>query len=74
MARKSVLLSLKGYELGREERALSFIVNDGTEKVGELELSRGGFRWYPRNSKGSHHHLTWDRFAKLVEENIKKTT
>ena len=67
MAKKTVKVSLIEHELGREERALVFNAEDGNSKLGELHVSRGGFRWYPKNSKGSHHHITWKKLADLME-------
>ncbi|MDF3809225.1 MULTISPECIES: hypothetical protein [Rhodopseudomonas] len=68
MAKKTVKVSLSEHELGREERALVFVATDGTSKLGDLHVSQGGFRWYPKNSKGSHHHVSWKRFSQLMED------
>jgi len=72
MAKKAVKVNISSYELGREERAIEFVAMNGEEKLGELSVSKGGFRWYPKGSKGGHHHLTWERLAKLIEENSKR--
>jgi hypothetical protein len=57
--------------LGRAEKAASFDVKYGISKVGELHVSKGGVRWYPADSKGGHHKLTWKQFADLMEEQKK---
>lgn len=67
MAKKTVKVSLSEHELGREERALVFVAEDGNSKLGKLHVSQGGFRWYPKNSKGSHYFVSWKGFADMME-------
>jgi hypothetical protein len=58
-------------ELSREEHAVIFRVRNEDGLIGELKISKGGLRWYPKASK-YHHFRTWERFADLMEEHAPK--
>jgi hypothetical protein len=47
---------------------VSFVVHADGDKLGELRVSRGTIDWWPRNSKSRHTSLTWERFAKVMED------
>jgi hypothetical protein len=68
----SVKFGLSEHALGREERAVVFEASDADGKLGELRVSRGGLRWYPKNSR-YHHFMTWRRFGEVIEQNVRKT-
>jgi hypothetical protein len=58
-------------ELSREEHAVVFRVRNEEGLIGELKVSKGGLRWYPKASK-YHHFRSWERFADLMEEHAPK--
>jgi hypothetical protein len=58
-------------ELSREEHAVVFRVRNEDGLIGELKISKGGLRWYPKASK-YHHFRSWERFADLMEEHAPK--
>jgi hypothetical protein len=67
-----VKFGLSEHSLGREERAVVFEASDAGGKIGELHVSRGGLRWYPKNSR-LHHFASWRKFGDVIEHNVKKT-
>jgi hypothetical protein len=67
-----VRFGLSEHSLGREERAVVFEASDADGKIGELHVSRGGLRWYPKNSR-YHHFVRWRKFAEVIEANARKT-
>ncbi len=67
-----VRFGLSEHTLGREERAVVFEASDDSGKIGELHVSSGGLRWYPKNSR-YHHFTTWKRFGDVIEQNVTKT-
>ena len=70
-----VTFGLSQHALGREEKALVFVAtNPKGGKLGELHVSSGGLRWYPKGSKKSHHFATWQALDNLFTGNIKKST
>ena len=67
-----VKFGLSEHTLGREERAVVFEASDEAGKIGELHVSRGGLRWYPKNSR-YHHFARWRKFGDVIEQNVRKT-
>lgn len=67
-----VRFGLSEHSLGREEKGVIFEASDADGKIGELHVSRGGLRWYPKNSK-RHHFASWKKFGDVIEQHIKKT-
>ncbi|MGO9045309.1 MAG: hypothetical protein ACLP19_03690 [Xanthobacteraceae bacterium] len=58
MAAKSVSVNIASHPLSREENGMTFKVKTGSNRFGELIVSKGGVRWKPRN-KQDHHFISW---------------
>lgn len=58
MAAKSVNVYITSHPLSREENGVIFQVKAGSNRFGELIVSKGGIRWKPRN-KQDHHFMAW---------------
>ena len=71
MAAVNYVIPDQELELSREEHAVVFRVRNEDGLVGELKISKGGLRWYPKASK-YHHFRSWERFADLMEEHAPK--
>ena len=67
----SVTFRLADHSLSREEKAVVFRAHNEGGKIGELKISKGGLRWYPRSAR-KHHFMTWERFAALIKEATRK--
>lgn len=67
-----VKFGLSQHQLGREEKAIVFEATGKSGKLGELHVSSGGLRWYPKSSKKGHHFADWQRFAEIIESKVKK--
>jgi hypothetical protein len=58
--------------LSREEKAIVLRARDKEGNlIGQLRISTGGLRWYPKNSK-KHHFARWEKFAELMERELPK--
>ena len=62
-----VLINLPKHRLSKEQRGASFEVfsPDGGEKLGEMVISQGGVRWYPRSARNASY-LSWKHFDRLI--------
>ena len=58
MAAKTVTVNITSHPLSREENGVIFNVKAGSDKFGELIVSKGGIRWKPKN-KQDHHFIGW---------------
>jgi len=47
----TVNFEVLGRELQRKEKAAVFSATDSKGKIGELWISQGGIRWYPKNAR-----------------------
>ena len=63
-----VLVDLRKHQLSREENGVIFEVHASDEggKLGDLVVSKGGLRWYPRSSRHPSK-LTWKQFDELAQ-------
>jgi hypothetical protein len=68
----NVKFGMSDHDLSREEKGVCFVVKNGTAKVGELVASKGGIRWYPKNSKKGHHFINWEQLGELLEANTNR--
>ncbi|MCU1428714.1 MAG: hypothetical protein JWL83_2714 [Actinomycetia bacterium] len=44
-----------------------FEVYADDEKLGELEVSRGGITWWPARARTRRIDLTWEQFSRLLQ-------
>lgn len=49
---------------------IEFVVREGTRKLGELHVSKGSIEWLPNNGRYKRR-MSWLKFAKLMEEQIR---
>jgi hypothetical protein len=52
---------------------VEFVVMSGSEKLGELHLSKGSLDWRPKNSKKTEYRLSWERFAQVMATEGRET-
>ena len=46
---------------------IEFIVREGSRKLGELHVSKGGIEWLPNNGRYKRR-MSWAKFAALMED------
>ncbi len=62
-----VVFGLANHVLSREENGLTFDVEGPSGKVGQLVVSKGGVRWYPRGTRKPNY-ATWKQFDRLMQQ------
>jgi hypothetical protein len=67
----SVEVNITSHPLSREENGVTFVVEEGTAKYGELLVSKGGVRWKPKG-KQDHHFIGWRDLDEIMRERPKK--
>jgi hypothetical protein len=65
MSIKTVTVNITSHPLSREENGVSFDVKKGSERFGQLIVSKGGIRWKPKN-KQDHHFVDWTELDKIA--------
>ena len=65
-SRHAVRASLRNVDLTKATTALTLILRDEGEKMGELVVGRGSFFWKARNGK-KRKRITWADFAALMD-------
>lgn len=43
------------------------VIHADGEKLGQMQLPKGGVDWWPRNSKTKHHTCTWEQLRDFME-------
>ena len=64
--RHAVRASLRNIDLTKATTALTLVLRDEGEKMGELVVGRGSFFWKARNGK-KRKRITWTDFAALMD-------
>jgi hypothetical protein len=64
--RHAVRASLRNVDLTKATTALTLVLLDEGEKMGELVVGRGSFFWKPRHGK-KRKRITWADFAALMD-------
>lgn len=67
----TVTFRLSDHSLSREEKAGVFLARNENGKIGELKVSKGGLRWYPKSAR-KHYFMTWERFAAVIKDATEK--
>ncbi|UHQ20440.1 hypothetical protein LVB87_04575 [Lysobacter sp. KIS68-7] len=65
-SRHAVRASLRNVDLTKATTALTLVLRDEGEKMGELVVGRGSFFWKARNGK-KRKRITWADFAALMD-------
>lgn len=47
---------------------LEVVVRSGAGKIGTLLISKGNIEWLPKGNYVNKHRLSWDKFARFMEE------
>jgi hypothetical protein len=66
MAKHDVVMSRPKDQVIRAD--IQFSVKVDGEKLGELHVSQGNVEWWPKGNKRNKRRLSWQKFAKLFEE------
>jgi hypothetical protein len=68
-----VLVDLPKHSLSKEQRGAGFEVFEpnGGAKIGDLIVSQGGLRWYPRGTRNARY-VSWKHFDQLMSDHGKQ--
>ncbi|MDE2384736.1 MAG: hypothetical protein KGO53_08960 [Alphaproteobacteria bacterium] len=55
-------------KLRTEKQGVSFIVRGSDGKAGELVVSKGGLRWFPKWKQKKNFKVSWAKLERLFEE------
>jgi len=64
--RHTVRASLRNVDLTKATTALTLVLHDEGEKMGELVVGRGSFFWKARHGK-KRKRITWSDFAAMMD-------
>ncbi len=64
----SVQAELSVFELAKAKSALTLTISARREKLGEIEIGRGGLFWKGKNRKAIGKRISWTTFAEKMNE------
>lgn len=65
MAKHDIRMNQLVKDLGRVDTVFEVFI-DGAKR-GQMQISKGGIDWWPRNAKKSFHTKSWSQLADFLE-------
>lgn len=65
VAKHKIQMSVPGHVVENRDTTVEVWSND--KKLGRVEISKGSIDWWPAGTSTNYRHVTWEKFAEIME-------